>query len=303
MKEGILGYNIVVLAKQVPDTHDVSGDVMKDDGTINRAALPSVFNPEDLNALEMALSIKDSFGGEVTVVTMGPPSAAEILRNSLYRGADKVYLASDIKFAGSDTWATAYSLAKIIEKIVPNYDFVFAGRQAIDGDTAQVGPQVAEKLDINQITYVKEIKKINNNKIELKRLIEGGEEVVESGLPVLCTVIDEANDPRPPKIRKMMKFKNAMSELDFKKAMHKMIEFETEKELKKYLKKNDLLIPVVKADDLEIDVEKIGIFGSPTKVKNIESVVLKKEETKEITPDKKGSMELIRELKDAKIIG
>src|SRR6056297_2220883 len=284
MKEGILGYNIVVLAKQVPDTHDVSGDVMKDDGTINRAALPSVFNPEDLNALEMALSIKDSFGGEVTVVTMGPPSAAEILRNSLYRGADKVYLASDIKFAGSDTWATAYSLAKIIEKIVPDYDFVFAGRQAIDGDTAQVGPQVAEKLDINQITYVKEIKKINNNKIELKRLIEGGEEVVESGLPVLCTVIDEANDPRPPKIRKM-------------------IEFETEKELKKYLKKNDLLIPVVKADDLEIDVEKIGIFGSPTKVKNIESVVLKKEETKEITPDKKGSMELIRELKDAKIIG
>jgi len=303
MKEGILGYNIVVLAKQVPDTHDVSGDVMKDDGTINRAALPSVFNPEDLNALEMALSIKDSFGGEVTVVTMGPPSAAEILRNSLYRGADKVYLASDIKFAGSDTWATAYSLAKIIEKIVPNYDFVFAGRQAIDGDTAQVGPQVAEKLDINQITYVKEIKKINNNKIELKRLIEGGEEVVESGLPVLCTVIDEANDPRPPKIRKMMKFKNAMSELDFKKAMHKMIEFETEKELKKYLKENDLLIPVVKADDLKIDVEKIGIFGSPTKVKNIESVVLKKEETKEITPDKKGSMELIRELKDAKIIG
>src|SRR6056297_1021182 len=303
MKEGILGYNIVVLAKQVPDTHDVSGDVMKDDGTINRAALPSVFNPEDLNALEMALSIKDSFGGEVTVVTMGPPSASEILRNSLYRGADKVYLASDIKFAGSDTWATAYSLAKIIEKIVPDYDFVFAGRQAIDGDTAQVGPQVAEKLDINQITYVKEIKKINNNKIELKRLIEGGEEVVESGLPVLCTVIDEANDPRPPKIRKMMKFKNAMSELDFKKAMHKMIEFETEKELKKYLKKNDLLIPVVKADDLEIDVEKIGIFGSPTKVKNIESVVLKKEETKEITPDKKGSMELIRELKDAKIIG
>ncbi len=298
-----MGYNIVVLAKQVPDTHDVSGDVMKDDGTINRAALPSVFNPEDLNALEMALSIKDSFGGEVTVVTMGPPSASEILRNSLYRGADKVYLASDIKFAGSDTWATAYSLAKIIEKIVPDYDFVFAGRQAIDGDTAQVGPQVAEKLDINQITYVKEIKKINNNKIELKRLIEGGEEVVESGLPVLCTVIDEANDPRPPKIRKMMKFKNAMSELDFKKAMHKMIEFETEKELKKYLKKNDLLIPVVKADDLEIDVEKIGIFGSPTKVKNIESVVLKKEETKEITPDKKGSMELIRELKDAKIIG
>jgi len=303
MKEGILGYNIVVLAKQVPDTHDVSGDVMKDDGTINRAALPSVFNPEDLNALEMALSIKDSFGGEVTVVTMGPPSASEILRNSLYRGADKVYLASDIKFAGSDTWATAYSLAKIIEKIVPDYDFVFAGRQAIDGDTAQVGPQVAEKLDINQITYVKEIKKINNNKIELKRLIEGGEEVVESGLPVLCTVIDEANDPRPPKIRKMMKFKNAMSELDFKKAMHKMIEFETEKELKEYLKENDLLIPVVKADDLKIDVEKIGIFGSPTKVKNIESVVLKKEETKEITPDKKGAMELIRELKDAKIIG
>lgn len=296
-------YKIVVLAKQVPDTHDVSGDVMKEDGTINRAALPAVFNPEDLNALEVALEIKDKYGAEVNVITMGPPSAAEILKESLYRGADNVYLASDIKFGGSDTWATAYSLANIINTIVPDFDMVLAGRQAIDGDTAQVGPQVAEKLDITQITYIKELNSLEKNEAKFTRLIEGGEEILKTKLPVLATVVEEANDPRPPEIRKMMKYKNAMSKLNFENALHKMIQFDDEKELENYLNKNGLLIPVITVNDLDIDIDKIGIFGSPTKVKNIESVVLKKEKTKELQPDKKGTMQLMKELKDAKIIG
>ncbi|TYB31308.1 MAG: electron transfer flavoprotein subunit beta/FixA family protein [Candidatus Mcinerneyibacterium aminivorans] len=298
-----MSYKIVVLAKQVPDTHDVSGDVMKEDGTINRSALPAVFNPEDLNALEMALEIKDKYDAEIHVITMGPPSAVEILKQSLYRGADKVYLASDIKFAGSDTWATAYSLASIIEKIAPDYDMVFAGRQAIDGDTAQVGPQVSEKLDITQITYVKTLNELNNKKAKLTRMIEGGEEVIEANFPFLATVVDEANDPRPPEVRKMMKYKNAMTRLNFKDALHKMVKFDDEKELKNYLKNRGLLIPVIEVSDLDIDLEKIGIFGSPTKVKNIESVVLKKEKIKELQPDKNGAMQLMRELKNAKIVG
>ncbi len=298
-----MSYKIVVLAKQVPDTHDVSGDVMKEDGTINRAALPAVFNPEDLNALEMALRIKDKYDAEVNVLTMGPPSAVEILKESLYRGADNVYLASDIKFAGSDTWSTAYSLASIIKEFFPDYDMVFAGRQAIDGDTAQVGPQVSEKLDITQLTYVKNLNKLDGNKAQITRLIEGGEEKVQTNLPFLATVTEEANEPRPPEVRKMMKYKNAMTRLNFEQALHKMIQFEDEDELEEHLKKNNLLIPVITVDDIEIDLEKIGIFGSPTKVKNIESVVLKKGETKELEPDKKGAMQLMKELKNAKIIG
>jgi electron transfer flavoprotein beta subunit len=155
---------------------------MKEDGTVNRVALPAIFNPEDLNALEEALKIKDQHGAHVTVLTMGPPNAAEVLRESLFRGADDVILLSDRKFAGADTLATSYALSLAIKKI-GDYDIVMCGRQAIDGDTAQVGPQTAEKLGVNQITCVDNIVEIKGSSITAERSIEGGYEIVKSKLP------------------------------------------------------------------------------------------------------------------------
>src|SRR5512136_3005145 len=157
-------YHSVVLVKQVPDTAHISGRAMKEDGTVNRAALPAVFNPEDLNALEMALQVRDQYGGRVTVLTMGPPRAAEILREALFRGADRVVLLTDRRTAGSDTQATSYVLACAVQKI-GDCDLVFCGRQAIDGDTAQVGPQVAEKLGFPQITYAEAIQSLDGGQI------------------------------------------------------------------------------------------------------------------------------------------
>ena len=153
------------MVKQVPDTANISGQVMKADGTVNRGKLPAVFNPEDKVALEMALQVKDRYGGRVRVITMGPPKASDILRECLYMGADEAYLISDRKFAGADTLATSYVLSQAILKI-GDYDLIFSGRQAIDGDTAQVGPQTAEKLKIPQITYAEEIIEANGGKIE-----------------------------------------------------------------------------------------------------------------------------------------
>ena len=147
---------IVVLVKQVPDTQNVTGDAMKEDGTVNRAALPAVFNPEDLNALEEALRLKDRHGARVTVITMGPPAAVQVLRESLYRGADEVILLTDKAFAGADTLATSYALSLAVKKL-GGADLVLCGRQAIDGDTAQVGPQTAEKLGYPQITCVSRV--------------------------------------------------------------------------------------------------------------------------------------------------
>jgi len=297
-----LDYHIVVLVKQVPDTHNVSGDVMKEDGTINRAILPAIFNPEDLNALEMALMFKEKYGAKVTVVTMGPPSAAEVLRQSLYRGADEVFLASDIKFAGADTWATAYTLAAVIKKVAPNVTMVLAGRQAIDGDTAQVGPQVAEKLDVTQVTYLEEILHVSNGTVTARRQIDGGVEEVEIKMPFLGTVV-EANTPRPPEVRKLMEYKNMLSRLDYKQYLTKHVEFADEADLDAYLRKHKLLIPVIMAADLDVDIAKLGLFGSPTKVKKIENVILKKEASKTIPATEDGAYELLSELVKSKIIG
>ncbi|HDS02871.1 MAG TPA: electron transfer flavoprotein beta subunit/FixA family protein [Firmicutes bacterium] len=277
---------------------------MKEDGTINRSVLPAIFNPEDLNALEMALEIKDRAPKtKITAMTMGPPSAAEILRQCLYRGVDDVYLLSDIKFAGSDTWATAYTLGAAIKKLVPDVNLIFAGRQAIDGDTAQVGPQVAEKSGVNQVTYVEEVLKLEPDALIVKRLIEGGIEEAKVALPALLTVMDTANRPRPPEVRRMMKYKNAVSRLDFDKVLKTHLEYKDEKALESAMKKKKLLIPVVCADELEVDLRKLGLFGSPTKVKKIENVVLKKEETIELTPDSQGAEKLISDLRRAKILG
>ncbi len=169
---------IVVLAKQVPDTRNVGKDAMTPEGTVNRAALPAIFNPEDLNALEAALTLKDlTEGSTVHILTMGPPRAADIIRDAMFRGADGGYLLTDRKFAGSDTLATSYALSCALKQIRP--DVIVAGRQAIDGDTAQVGPQVAEKLGLPQVTYTEEIVELKESSIVIKRRLEHGTEVVE----------------------------------------------------------------------------------------------------------------------------
>ena len=190
-----MSLKIVVLAKQVPDTRNVGKDAMKADGTINRAALPAIFNPEDLNALEQALRLKDEHpGSTVTILTMGPGRAAEVIREGLYRGADNGYLLTDRAFAGADTLATSYALATAIKKI-GDYDVIIGGRQAIDGDTAQVGPQIAEKLHLPQVTYVTEIKK-DGNALTVKRQLEDGYMELKVQTPCLLTCIKELNTPR-----------------------------------------------------------------------------------------------------------
>ena len=205
-----MSLNIIVLAKQVPDTRNVGPDAMTPEGTVNRSALPAIFNPEDLNALEQALRLKDANpGSTVTVITMGPPRAAEVIRESLYRGADGGYLLTDRAFAGADTLATSYALAATIQKLgMP--DVILGGRQAIDGDTAQVGPQVAQKLGLPQVTYVEEILKCADGKMTVKRHIDGGVETVEAPLPLVLTVNGSAAPCRPRNAKLVMKYKRAM---------------------------------------------------------------------------------------------
>ncbi|HPN83946.1 MAG TPA: electron transfer flavoprotein subunit beta/FixA family protein, partial [Victivallales bacterium] len=202
-----MSLNYLVFVKQVPDTKNITGQAMKPDGTVNRAALPTIFNPEDLNALEMAIQLKERFGGELTVATMGPPAASEVLRQALYRGADKVALLTDRAFAGADTLATSYALS-CFSKNASKFDVILCGRQAIDGDTAQVGPQLAEKLDIPQVCYVEEVLSLDKKKIKAKRAIDGGYEIVECKVPAMLTVVD-CNEPRPPSVKRIMKYKKA----------------------------------------------------------------------------------------------
>jgi len=265
-------YNSIVLVKQVPDTANISGKVMRDDGTVNRSMLPAIFNYEDVVALELALQIKDKFGGKVTAITMGPPRASDILRECLYMGADEVYLISDRKFAGADTLATSYVLSETI-KYIGKFDFVFGGRQAIDGDTAQVGPQSAEKLGIPQVTYVEKILDIKNGKAKIRKKIEGGYEIVEAKLPVLLTVVKEAAEPRPFKAKRIMRFKNARSLTDLEKLTEGNSLLYIDKLVFEYKERN-LFIPTLTMDDLKLDAERCGVKGSPTKVYKVESVVL-----------------------------
>jgi electron transfer flavoprotein beta subunit len=241
---------IVVLVKQVPDTANISGDSMKEDGTVNRARLPAIFNPEDLNALEMALEIKDKLNSKVIAITMGPPSAVTILKQSLYMGADEVILISDRKFAGADTLATSYVLSEAIKKI-GDVDLVLAGRQAIDGDTAQVGPQVAEKIEFNQITYVTKLKEIQKDFLVVERDGEVQTEVIKAKCPVLLTVMGEANEPRFPNCINILKNFKADTKAD-----------------------GDLKIPMQTMDELKLDESRCGLHGSPTKVFKIKSIKL-----------------------------
>jgi len=295
-------YHSVVLIKQVPNTRNITGEVMTADGTMNRSALPAIFNPEDLNALEMALSLKDQYGGSVSVLTMGPMQAAEVLREALYRGADRVVLLSDRKFAGADTQATSYTLKCAIDKL-GKYDLVFCGRQAIDGDTAQVGPQVAEKLGIPQITYADAIVEMRGGELIVRRAFDLGSELVSCTLPALLTVVGSANRPRPASARKRIEYKMAATANEYPKLLSRWPEFENVEALSDHLQKNKLNIEVWTADDLETDESSLGLPGSPTQVHKVNFVVLETMDSKDIQPTAEGIRALIAELVQEYIVG
>ncbi len=223
--------NIVVSIKQVPDTTEIKID--PETNTLVRDGVPSIINPFDENAIEEGLRLKEKHGGKVTVITMGPPQAEAALREALAMGVDDVILISDRKFAGADTWATSYTLARAIEKI-GEFDILLFGKQAIDGDTAQVGPGVAQWLNIPQVAYIRKIE-VENNTAKVERMIEDGYEIVELKLPALFTVLKEINEPR---------FQSLKGKIMAKK-----------KE-----------IPIWTAADIDADETKIGLDNSPTKV-------------------------------------
>jgi electron transfer flavoprotein beta subunit len=296
-----VAYNCVVSIKQVPDTKRITGQAMNDDGTVNRAALPAIFNPEDLNALELALQIKDKYGGCVTVITMGLPAAAAILRDSLYRGADDAILITDRRCAASDTLATSYIISCAVKKL--DYDIALCGRQAIDGDTAQVGPQLAEKLGITQITYVEALPELDGKTITARRNIGNGWQQVRTQMPVLLTVTGEANEPKVAAAKKTMKYKNARTPAEVEqelKAQNSDTDEETIKNLVKHkcneLDKKGLLIKQWDLDFLQSDLNWCGRNGSPTKVHRIQSVVLVAKESKDVEPTDQGIADMVHEL-------
>lgn len=283
-----MSLNIIVLAKQVPDTRNVGKDAMKEDGTINRAALPAIFNPEDLNALEQALRIKDENpGSTITLLTMGLPRASEIIREAIFRGADGGIVLTDRTLGGADTLATSYSLAQAVKKF-GNYDIILGGRQAIDGDTAQVGPQIAEKLGIPQVTYAEEILGIKDGKVTVRRRLEHGVETVVAPLPCVVTVNGSAADCRPRNARRLMKYKYAVSPSEKAKLSEEDQAFV---DARPYLN-----IEEWSAAYVEADPEQIGLAGSPTKVKAIENVVFTAKESRRIDNNDEQIEELIKEL-------
>ncbi|MFC1566883.1 electron transfer flavoprotein subunit beta/FixA family protein [bacterium] len=227
--------NIIVCIKQVPATTDVK--INPEDNTLIRNNVEAVVNPFDVYAIEEAVRLKERIGGKVIVLTMGPPQAEAILREGISFGADEGVLVSDRVFAGADTLATSYALSKAIEKI-GEYDVILCGKQAIDGDTAQVGPGIAEKLDIPHVAYVKKVEDIKENFIKVERLMEDGYDVIESGMPILLTVVKEINEPRIPSLKGKMRAKKAE-------------------------------IRTFSAEDIGADPEKIGLKGSPTWVSKI----------------------------------
>ncbi len=315
-----MGLKIIVLAKQVPDTRNVGKDAMKADGTVNRAALPAIFNPEDLNALEQALRLKDRYPDtEITILTMGPGRAADIIREGLYRGADKGFLLTDRAFAGSDTLATSYAISCAIKKIKV-FDIIIAGRQAIDGDTAQVGPQVAEKLNLPQVTYAEEIISVDEEiiaeddkygvphaklaeeldlevkgSLKVKRRLERGVELIETTFPCVLTVNASAPDCRPRNAKRVMKYKHAKTVTEIQEQSEDYISLIEDRP---YLKIEEWSV-----NDIETDHKWLGLLGSPTKVKKIENVVFQAKESKRISNDESELEELIVELIENHTIG
>lgn len=293
-----MSLRIIVLAKQVPDTRNVGPDAMTPEGTVNRAALPAVFNPEDLNALEQALRLKEQFpGSTISVVTMGLPKSAEVIRESLYRGADAGYVVTDRCLGGADTLATSYTISQAIKKI-GDYDIILGGRQAIDGDTAQVGPQIAEKLGLTQVTYAEEILSLDEaaRKIVIKRHIDGGVETVEAPLPLVVTVNGSAAPCRPRNAKRVMKYKNATAPAERPAEQAEAIEALVEK--KPYLN-----ITQWGAADIDADLKQVGKAGSPTNVKTVKNIVFKAKESQTLTASDADVEGLIVELLNEKIIG
>lgn len=289
------GLKIIVLAKQVPDTRNVGKDAMKADGTVNRAALPAIFNPEDLNALEQALALKDKHpGSTITVVTMGPSRAAEIIREAMYRGADGGVVISDRAFAGSDTLATSYTLSVGVKKLAP-YDVVICGRQAIDGDTAQVGPQVAEKLGVPQVTYAEEIIGVSGKEIKIKRRLERGVEVVAAQMPVVVTVHSSAPDCRSRNAKLVMKYKNARTATELQESTQ---DYEGLHKERPYLNIDEFT-----ATSLQAEPDRLGLTGSPTKVKTIQNVVFKAKESVVLSSSDDDMDRLMKELIENHTIG
>ena len=289
-----MSFNIVVLAKQVPDTRNVGKDAMTPQGTVNRAALPAIFNPEDLNALELALRIKDAHPGtKIQIVTMGLPKAAEVIREGLFRGTDGGVLVTDRALAGADTLATSYVLAQTIRKM-GHVDLVIGGRQAIDGDTAQVGPQVAQKLDIDQVTYVEQVEELDEKSVTVTRRIDGGVERVKAPLPVLLTVTGTAAPCRPRNAKLMMKYKRALAPAEQKADMPYAEE---------YARKPYLTITQWGAADIDADIAQCGLAGSPTKVKTVQNVVFATKESRTLTGSDVDVEQLIVELLDSHTIG
>ena len=290
-----MSLKIVVLAKQVPDTRNVGKDAMTPEGTVNRAALPAIFNPEDLNALEQALRLKEQTpGSTVSILTMGPPRATEVIREGLYRGADGGYLLTDRAFAGADTLATSYALAQAIKKIgMP--DIVIGGRQAIDGDTAQVGPQVAQKLGLNQVTYVTSVNEVKDGEVTLTRHIDGGVEVVKAPLPILLTVTGGAAPCRPRNAKLVMKYKRASAPMERPAGELPYAE--------EYEKKPYLTVTQWGVADVDGDLQQCGLAGSPTKVKAVQNIVFKAKESKRLTAADADVEGLVKELLESHTIG
>ena len=281
-----MSLKIVVLAKQVPDTRNVGKDAMKEDGTINRAALPAIFNPEDLNALEQALQLKEEHpGSTVTLLTMGPPRAAEIIREGMFRGADGGIVLTDRAFAGADTLATSYALSCAIHKI-GDYDLIIGGRQAIDGDTAQVGPQIAEKLGIPQVTYAEKIVSVTDGKATIKRRLERGVETVVCPLPLVITVNGSADECRPRNARRIQQYKYAKSPSEKAQLSDTAL----------YEARPYLNIQEWSVTDVDADLNQVGLAGSPTKVKAVENVVFQAKESKQLDGTEAEIDELMREL-------
>ena len=279
---------IVVLAKQVPDTRNVGKDAMTPEGTVNRAALPAIFNPEDLNALELALRLKEEcVGSTVHILTMGPFRAADIIRDAMFRGADGGYLLTDRKFAGSDTLATSYALSCALKKI--GADVIIAGRQAIDGDTAQVGPQVAEKLGLPQVTYAECIEQVKESSMVIRRRLERGVESVECPIPAVITVNSSAPEVRPQNARLVMKYKYAMIPTEVAAAPESLA-------AKMVAERDYLKIVELTVNDIVCDEQQLGLTGSPTKVKKIENVVFQAKEAKRLSSSDEDINEFMVEL-------
>jgi len=295
-------YDSIVCVKQVPDTANVTAEAMRDDGTVNRTALPAIFNPDDLNALETALRLRDQHAGTVTAISMGPPKASDVLRECLCRGADRAILLTDYRAAASDTLATSYILSQAV-RTIGRYDLVFCGRQAIDGDTAQVGPQCAEKLGLPQVTYLEQVVELSGDVIRIRRNMGHGWEIVEAGLPVLITVMGGANQPRPPAAKRVMRIKRARARAELAGQVRGELpgapEEQQQAEVERRadaLKERGLLIEQWNLDDIGADLSRCGLAGSPTKVHRIQAIVLKRAGYTEIPPTEQGARQLIHEL-------